>query len=609
MPTSEALSINSDPPLRESVAAFLGIARVTTHAEPLRILLLALLQISADLIALGIVAATAAFVDRVVAGSVNEWTVGTLLVLGALSQGVGWSVFALGQAVRERVAFLMEQRVLDLVADIPTIEHHERPEFQIEVSLLRWQSVWLGGVVNRLVEALGAAVRVVGTLVLLASVHPLLTLLALAALPALAAARSQHRLHQEAYESVVELRRMADGFIDASTAAALAKEVRVFQLDRVIGARYAETQTLIDSKLDEAASRGTTIELLMRTLFGLSFAAALIATALLAARGGVSAGGVLVTAALAAQLTGHLSSASSSLGPLRDASVAAHRLRWLEDYAARVRAAVVPENALPVPTRLNRAIRVEGLGFSYPDSSRPVLHDVSFELPAGSTVAIVGENGAGKTTLVKLLTRMYMPTEGRIWVDDVDLADLDPTEWRRRISAAFQDHARFELLLRESVGISSPHAIEQDEPLVDALARATAEDLIGGPVEGLDAQLGRMFRGGVDLSIGQWQKVALARGLLREDPLLLALDEPTSALDPMAESRLFEGFALAARSAARSSGGVTLLVSHRFSTVRTADLVVVLRAGTVEEIGTHDELMATRGTYQELYELQARAYR
>ena len=237
-----------------------------------------------------------------------------------------------------------------------------------------------------------------------------------------------------------------------------------------------------------------------------------------------------------------------------------------------------------------------------------MLRDIDLFVPAGSTVAIVGENGSGKTTLVKLLARLYEPTEGRILLDGVDVRSFPIEEWRRRLSAGFQDFVRFELLVRESVGAGDVHAEMSDQRLVAALDHAVAGDVLAGLPHHLDTQLGRQFDG-VELSIGQWQKLALGRAMLRDAPLLLILDEPTASLDAPTEHALFERFAGAAGDVARATGGITLLISHRFSTVRMADVIVVVAQGRIAETGSHDELLAADGLYAELYRLQARAYR
>jgi ATP-binding cassette subfamily B protein len=279
------------------------------------------------------------------------------------------------------------------------------------------------------------------------------------------------------------------------------------------------------------------------------------------------------------------------------------RLAWLEDYSASLAA----EADQPAPARLREGIRLQEVSFAYPGTDRRVLEGVDLALPAGTVVALVGENGAGKTTLVKLLCKLYEPGAGRILVDGAPLARMRAEEWRSRLAGAFQDFFRFELRARHSVGVGDVPRMDDEAAVTAAVARAGAEDVIERLPSGLDTQLGPSWPGGVEVSFGQWQKLALARGFMRERPLLLVLDEPTAALDAETEHALFERYAAAARAGA--DGSITLLVSHRFSTVRMADLIVVLDGARVAEVGTHDDLMARRGQYAELYGIQAAAYR
>jgi len=315
-------------------------------------------------------------------------------------------------------------------------------------------------------------------------------------------------------------------------------------------------------------------------------------------------GDVLLILAAGAQLSAYISATVSEIGFLRGIWLdGSRRLVWLEHYAASLAADADGE----VPDRLEDGIRLEGVSFVYPGTDRLVLDNINLHLPAGSVVAIVGENGAGKSTLVKLLCKLYQPTSGRILVDGQPLVKLPAATWRAKVSGAFQDFFRFEFPARTSVGLGDLPRVDDDAAVSRAAARAGADDVIARLDAGLDTQLGPTWPGGVDVSFGQWQRLALARGFMRQRPLLLVLDEPTAALDAETEHDLFARYAGAL--AASEWGGITILVSHRFSTVRMADLIVVLDGAKLVQFGSHDDLMAQGGPYAELYAIQASAYR
>jgi ATP-binding cassette subfamily B protein len=329
------------------------------------------------------------------------------------------------------------------------------------------------------------------------------------------------------------------------------------------------------------------------------------------------AGDVLLVLAAGSRLSAYIGATVGEIGFLRGIWMdGARRLAWLEDYVA----SLVASADQPVPARLRQGIRFEGVSFAYPGTDRLVLDDVNFALPAGAVVAIVGENGAGKSTLVKLLAKLYEPNSGRILIDGVELARMPADEWRTRLAGAFQDFFRFEFRARHTVGVGDVPRLDDEAAVVTAVTRAGADDVVAGMTAGLETQLGATWPGGVEVSFGQWQKLALARGFMRDHPLLLVLDEPTAALDAETEHALFERYAAAASgsrkgsaaadsAAAGNDGRITILVSHRFSTVRMADLIVVLDGSRVVELGTHEELMARGGSYAQLYGIQAAAYR
>jgi ATP-binding cassette subfamily B protein len=319
------------------------------------------------------------------------------------------------------------------------------------------------------------------------------------------------------------------------------------------------------------------------------------------------ASALLLVLAAGARLSGYIGATVGEIGFLRGVWMdGSRRLAWLEDYAASVAAL----GDLPVPAVLHHGIRLDHVSFAYPGTLRVVLDDVSVTLPAGAVIAIVGENGAGKTTLVKLLAKMYEPSSGSILVDDTPLARIPAVEWRTRLAGAFQDFFRFEFRAGHTVGLGDVPRFDYEPAVIAAVHRAGAADVVARLTAGLDTQLGPTWPHGVELSFGQWQKLALARGFMRDQPLLLILDEPTAALDAETEHALFEHYAAAARGTGENdSGRITILVSHRFSTVRMADLIIVLDGARLVEVGTHDELMARSGQYSELYGIQAAAYR
>lgn len=265
----------------------------------------------------------------------------------------------------------------------------------------------------------------------------------------------------------------------------------------------------------------------------------------------------------------------------------------------------VPEtagHALSGPDQSD-GIRFENVGFTYPGNDRPALHHIDLHIRPGESLALVGQNGSGKTTLIKLLARLYEPTEGRILLDGRDLREWDETVLRKRIGVIFQDFVRYQMLVGENIGAGDVERFSDEPAWREAAARGLADDFIDTLPQGYDTQLGRWFAGGRELSGGQWQKVAVARAFMRRGADILVLDEPTAAMDAEAEARVFEHF----REMTRDR--IAILISHRFSTVRMADHIVVLEEGHIVERGSHESLMREEGIYAHLFSLQAAGYR
>jgi ATP-binding cassette subfamily B protein len=503
---------------------------------------------------------------------------------------------------RDRLTIALESHVARLQASVATVAHHERPEYIDRLSMLRNQVFVLDHMYMSLFTTCGWILRLLVTLALLASIHPVLALLVVFAAPAAMVSAWRPAVERAAEERGVSATRLARHLFDTATTAPPGKEVRVTRIgDRLVKKRREAWERWYGPV---ASARWTTAiwHMLAWTCFGLAYVGAVV---FVASRPNATPGQVLLVLAAGARLSAYVGATVGEIGFLRGFWLdGSRRLAWLEDYAASL-----TENADTPPTdRLMEGIRFEHVSFAYPGTERRVLDDVNLDLPRGSVVAIVGENGAGKSTLVKLLSKLYQPDQGRILVDGTDLARIRSDEWRSRLAGAFQDFFRFEFQARYSVGIGDLPRVEDDAQVTAAVDRAGANDVVERFAAGLDTQLGATWPGGVEVSFGQWQKLALARGFMRDHPLLLVLDEPTAALDAETEHALFERYSAAARASA-SDGRITILVSHRFSTVRMADRIVVLDGAKVVEAGTHEELMARAGQYAELFGIQAAAYR
>jgi ATP-binding cassette subfamily B protein len=503
---------------------------------------------------------------------------------------------------RDKVTIALESHVARLQASVATIAHHERPDYLDRLAMLRDQVFVLDHMYMSLFSTCGWILRLGVTVTLLASVHWSLMLLAVFALPTVFTSTWRPAVERVAMERGAQADRLARHLFTTATTAPPGKEVRVTG----IGGR------LVTERRD-AWERGYRPIAAVRwgsaswhTAAWAIFAGAYVAAIVFVASAlDAPAGDVLLVLAAGARLSAYIGATVGELGFLRGFWMdGSRRLAWLEDYAAAVAAAA----DLAIPERLEDGIRLEHVSFAYPGTSRLVLDDVSLFLPAGAVVAIVGENGAGKTTLVKLLAKMYEPSSGVILVDGQPLARMPADDWRERMAGAFQDFFRFEFRARHTVGLGDVTRIDSEPAVAGAVERAGASDVVARLGSGLDTQLGPTWPGGVEVSFGQWQKLALARGFMRDRPLLLVLDEPTAALDAETEHALFERYAAAARHV-DDAGRITVLVSHRFSTVRMADLIVVLDGARLVELGTHEALVAQRGQYAELYQIQAAAYR
>ncbi len=503
---------------------------------------------------------------------------------------------------RDKVTIALESHVARLQATIGTIAHQERPEYLDRLAVLREETYTLDHMYMSVFSTVGWLLRLAITVALLGTVNPVLITLVLFALPTVAATSWRPVVERVAQERGAQSTRLATHLYALSTTASPGKELRVLGIGAALADRRRAAWERWYGPVAAARSRSAAWYAGGWAVFALGYVGAI---ALVAAGPRASASGAILVLTAGARLSSYLNATVGEIGFLRGTWMdGAQRLAWLEDYAS----AAVQHADRPAPDEIGEGIRLEHVTFRYPGADRLALDDVSLFLPAGSVVAIVGENGAGKSTLVKLLAKLYSPTAGRIVVDGTDLASIDSVRWRERLAGAFQDFFRFEFHARVAIGVGDLPRRDDEPALVTAADRAGARDLVEALPAGLGTQLGPSWPAGVDVSYGQWQKLALARGFMRDAPLLVALDEPTAALDAETEHQLFERYAATAREA-RKNGSVTILVSHRFSTVRMADLIVVLDGARVAETGSHEELLARDGRYADLYRIQAAGYR
>jgi ATP-binding cassette subfamily B protein len=379
---------------------------------------------------------------------------------------------------------------------------------------------------------------------------------------------------------------------------AYAKEVKLFGL----GPRFLERYRRIFDKL-YAGDRAITIRrglwaLVLGTLGQAAFYGMYLWIAIATIENTISFGDMSMYLLVFKQAQSALSSALGDIGGMYEDNLYMSNLYEFLDTST-----IMPGGTATSGPDPGDGVRFEGVSFTYPGADEPALSAIDLHIPPGSKLAIVGENGSGKTTLIKLLTRLYEPTTGRITRDGRSLMEWAPAALHRRIGVIFQDFVRYQLTVGENIGAGDDRAYEDRARWDDAAERGLAKPFIASFPQTYDTQLGRWFRSGRELSLGQWQKIALARSFMRKDADILVLDEPTASMDAEGEVKIFERFR------ELTSDKIAIVISHRFSTVRMADQIIVLDHGKVIERGSHDQLLALGGRYATLFNLQAQGYR
>ncbi|PZG17753.1 ABC transporter ATP-binding protein [Micromonospora craterilacus] len=588
--------------------------------------------------------------DAAIAGAAGTttWLAVALAVLLVCELMMGHFAHLYHHELGERQESAIDRDLLDIAHGGAGLRHFDDPGFVDALTLLRQDVHQTRPALEAVLQLLGIGVQLTVTTIVLAFVDPWLALLPAAALPPVLLSRHAQDLVDRARRSQARRIRTTVHLMDLAASADAVKEIRLTGADEFLLARQDADWAATTSVLGRAHHAAAGLRALGQVIFGCAYGGTLLIVVQRAERGDASIGDVVLLVTLAVQVSTQVAGALGLLGTLQAAGHTVRRLDWLRRRAAVdsppnaptptvppmptvpapaapasimrrlvARRGTGPRTAVPasrppgggLPDRLVTGVRLLGVTVRYAENAAPALRDVTLTIPAGATVAVVGENGAGKSTLVKLLCGFYQPSAGRLLVDDVELTGAAAEQWRSRMSTLFQDFARLQLTLRENVGVGHLPSIGDDTAISVAISAAGAEAVTQRVPGGLDGLLGRDYGDGAELSGGQWQRLGLARAFMRPRPLLVALDEPAAALDARAEHALFQRFKRVARSAREEAGAVTLFVSHRLSTVREADLIIVLDHGRVVELGDHGQLMARDGLYAELFRLQARAYR
>ncbi len=455
-------------------------------------------------------------------------------------------------------------------------------------------------ILNRLSQGSQSALSLAGIALLLVSLHWLTALiLFMAVLPGLFL---RIRYADELYRKWVEWtpqERRADYYSLMMTSLEHAKEIRLFNLGSLFQARYRDLRHQISQDKLKLARRRSLMDLASQSSATLAVYGAWIFIAYQTLHGDLTLGSLVMYYQAFQRGQALLQETISSLAVLYENSLFLSNFYEFLDIKPTISEPLQP---CPVPRPLQEGLRFDRVTFHYPNHARPVLEELSFSIQAGETVALVGENGAGKTTLIKLLCRLYDPQEGRITIDGIDMREFKTDELRQQISVIFQDYAHYNLTAMENIAFGDVSQMHQEAVIKTAAGLSGADKVIDRLPHGYDTTLGNQFEEGEDLSIGEWQKVAIARAFLRKAQIVV-LDEPTSALDVESEQEVLNHFRELIK------GRTAILISHRLSTVRFADRILVLESGKITEAGTHDELIQKGGTYAHMFETQAQHYR
>jgi ATP-binding cassette, subfamily B, bacterial len=586
------------------------LVRLVWVATPMALLVSLALTLTSALIPATQIYISKLIVDRVVA-LVGEGAPMALIVQSLSPLVVAGFGFLLLQAILQQLDAYTTQVMSDrflLFANTQLLQqatrldlaHYESSEFHdIMERAQQSGSNYPMRVMRLLLQLLGQVTRLVGLLALLLRFNPLVfVLLLLSALPTfwVSVRFSERRFWMTRRQT--PSRRLADYFGKVLTEPAFVKEVRLFNLGDYLADQYHDIRAEFNRESQVLARRQGLAQVTLEIISAVGFYGAYALVLWETVRGLVTIGDLTLYAGTFQQAQAATTGILTTTATLYEFNLYVSQYFEFIDLAPQV---ISPSRPKPFPEPIREGLVLQDVYFTYPGSEKPTLKNINLTVGPQECIALVGLNGSGKTTLLKLLTRLYDVDRGLIALDDIPLSAFDLKDLRRNIGVLFQDFARYALSVKDNIGFGNLPARGDEYQVTQAAIDAGATDVIEGLGKGYETVLGKMFDGGVDLSGGQWQKIGLARAFMSQAQVLI-LDEPTAAVDALAEHDLFERFRQL------TQGKMTFLVSHRFSTVRMADRIVVLEQGEIIETGTHEQLMAQQGRYEELFRLQAESY-
>jgi ATP-binding cassette, subfamily B, bacterial len=521
------------------------------------------------------------------------------LVLALASDVLGRANTLCDSLLGDRFTNKVSLRLMDHAVTLD-LASFEDPVFYDKLERARKQTTGRMGLLASLLGMCQDMISLVSLSVVLIMFSPwIMILLAAAVIPSFLGEAHFTSLAYSALYRKTPQRRLLDYLRLLGASAQSAKEVKIFGLGGHLSKKYREISEAIYLENKGIAVKRAVVGSSLNLISTVGYYGAYASVLLRTLSGSISIGTFQLLASAFSRSRNYIESILSKFTDISDQAVF---LKDLFDFFAMTPTISSKKSAIPGPRPISRGFEFRNVAFAYPGSAQMVVQNINFHIEPKEKIALIGENGAGKTTLVKLLARLYDPSAGSILLDGVDIREYDVEDLRRIISVIFQDYMKYDMIVRENIGLGQIEALEDRDRIELAAHKSLAQKLIERLPNKYEQMVGRRFEGGLDLSGGEWQKLALARAYMR-DAQVLILDEPTATLDARAEYEVFQRFADLTR------GRMAVLISHRFSTVRMADRILVLSGGEIHEHGTHEELIALGGRYAELFELQASGYR